>query len=100
LDASVVVGFLQCCRIARVVNALDFKHMIVGTLCCPRMSPLLLDASVVIGFLPCCRIARVVSALDFNRWLLGPCVVLGCLCYCWTPLLLQDFSLVVGLHAW
>jgi len=41
LDTSVVVGFLSCCRIACVVSALDFKQVVVGTLCRPRMSLLL-----------------------------------------------------------
>jgi len=54
-----------------MVSALDFKHMVVGTLCCPRMSLLLLDTSVVVGFLSCCRIACVVSALDFKQMVVG-----------------------------
>ena len=54
-----------------MVSALDFKHMVVGTLCCPRMSLLLLDTSVVVGFLSCRRIARAVSALHFKQMVLG-----------------------------
>jgi len=54
-----------------MMSALDFKQMVVGTLCGPRISPLLLDNSVVVGFLSCCRIARVVGALDFKQTVVG-----------------------------
>jgi len=55
-----------------MVSAPDSKHMVVGTSCCPKMSPLLLDNSVVVvGLLSCCRVARVVSALDFKQMVVG-----------------------------
>ena len=54
-----------------MVSALDFKHMVVGTLCCPRMSLLLLYTSVVVGFLSCCWTPRLVRALDFQHMVVG-----------------------------
>jgi len=71
-----------------VVSALDFKQMVVGSLCCPRMSPLLLYNSIDVGLLSCCRVARVVSALDFKHIVVGTLCCPGCLRCCWTTLLL------------